>query len=959
MDIRAALPGNYILRFRNNSGGELEYTIEKELGRGNTCIVHEAFYTANSGDKKQVRIKECYPVGKKIVRLDSGELCDEDPDIFNAFKDKMTKDFKLENDLFYSDGLTDLLVNTFDIYYANNTVYVVSAYLKDSVLSEYKPNSLKSCVNIIKNAALAVGKIHERGYLYLDIKPENITVVDSVSERILLFDVDSLIHISDAKNISSIAYSRDYAAPEQRAGNMNNLGYHTDVYGVGAVLFSLIFGRAPQARDCESGAEFGFSEIIYPGNYRDKLYFILRDFFRKTLANYRLDRFRNMDETAKALAELESLADITQPYIISTKINRPAFFAGREREMAALYEEYCNSDRNFIFIAGMGGIGKTSLIKEFIFHHRGEFDAVLYLNYDGSIRRLIADDSAVRLNTVSKIPEESEEEYYSRKLKAIKEITAKQNVLAVFDNYNDLSDPGFKEILGVFGKVIFVTRNDVGALNYPCLKLCEIDDRAVLYAVFEHNLRRGLTRADIKYLDNIIEKSAANTLILELIAKQIACSFLSVKQASALIDKHGFSQIAPEKIEFARDDIYFYGTMRRILSEIFAVNKLSEENTVLLKIISIFNSDGIDAKLLQELCEFSSLNGVNSLISGGWVNAENGAVYLHPVIGEMMNAMDISEKYVVMLDKVSENLCGEFTREIDFEFSRYLLVLTDRILGEYARDTRLCGKSYARLCHTLIMNAPIDHEDKILETAEYLIDKTEYLTPLEIMDMYAVIIDMHEAYVDFERAETALERARKFAENSNDDFIRAQYFDLLADFYNKRYEKGDVKRSLKCCDNAMRFARHSNNKQAKELLASAALFKAAVMMRNGLGKRSELISLLKLDGEICSETDDKLTQINYELHMTRAWFYVFTKDKKWLNRCLHGAYKIAKRIYPSDLGTIVHIILPAARMYCNIFDTETAVKLLNCGIEICLRHEEAPYKRQQRELEKKLREIAE
>lgn len=666
-----------------------------------------------------------------------------------------------------------------------------------------------------------------------------------------------------------------------------------------------------------------------------------------------------MNAVVNALEELEKYADLTQPYIVSTALSRPVFFVGREHELDALYNEYKNPEGNYFFLSGMGGIGKTALIKEFIFRHREEFDGVLYLNYNGSLKRLISDDSAVCVNTVSRIPEEDPDDYYLRKLNAIKKIAADKNILAVIDNFDNMSDPELKDIFGSFHKTVFVTRSDVSALNYRQITVSEIENRADLYSIFEHNLRRSLTADDIQYLDNIIEKTSANTLILELIAKQISGSFLSLREASELIDERGFTRIAPEKIEFARDENYFYGTMQGILSELFAVNKLSEKQTALLKIISVFESNGIDARLLQKLCELPSLDALNSLINHGWVNSENGVVYLHTVICEMADRSEDSAIFRALFERVMRNLCGEFKRENDPDHTRYLLVLTDCILSECEKNPQLRGRSYSRLCYTLVINAPIDREGKILETAEYLIHKKEYLTPLELMDMHAVIVDMYEAASDFIPAENALIRMGKFAEKSGDDFILAQYFDMLADFYNKRYENGDVKKCLKCCDCAMKFARQSRIIQAEELLASSALFKAVVMMRNGLTKRSELLSLLKIGGDICAKFENKFTQTNYELHMSRAWFCALvTRDRTRLEKCLSRAYKIASKIYPSDLGTIVHVIIPASRMYYDLLDKKAAAELLNKGVEICRRHEELPYIRQQDELLQILRNLA-
>ena len=57
MDSRIALPGGTTLRFFNKSGGAVVFDIVREIGRGGSCIVYDAVYTANTGDVKHIRIK--------------------------------------------------------------------------------------------------------------------------------------------------------------------------------------------------------------------------------------------------------------------------------------------------------------------------------------------------------------------------------------------------------------------------------------------------------------------------------------------------------------------------------------------------------------------------------------------------------------------------------------------------------------------------------------------------------------------------------------------------------------------------------------------------------------------------------------------------------------------------------------------------------------------------------------
>ena len=74
MDGRTALTKGTRLALRNREGGLVSYIIQKEIGRGGSCIVYDASYTDNVGNSKLVRIKECYPHALKQTRREDGSL---------------------------------------------------------------------------------------------------------------------------------------------------------------------------------------------------------------------------------------------------------------------------------------------------------------------------------------------------------------------------------------------------------------------------------------------------------------------------------------------------------------------------------------------------------------------------------------------------------------------------------------------------------------------------------------------------------------------------------------------------------------------------------------------------------------------------------------------------------------------------------------------------------------------
>lgn len=83
----------------------------------------------------------------------------------------------------------------------------------------------------------AIAYLHEQGYLHLDLKPSNI-VVDA--GRAIVIDLSLARKPGNGSPGLGTWY---YLAPEQAAGG--TLDTEADVWGIGAVLFEALTGRAP------------------------------------------------------------------------------------------------------------------------------------------------------------------------------------------------------------------------------------------------------------------------------------------------------------------------------------------------------------------------------------------------------------------------------------------------------------------------------------------------------------------------------------------------------------------------------------------------------------------------------------------------------------------------------------------------------------------------------------------
>lgn len=104
----------------------------------------------------------------------------------------------------------------------------------------------REAAELVRDLALAVEYAHDHNILHRDLKPGNVLFDDRGAVRLTDFGLAKLIDTAGNETASNfIMGTPSYMAPEQAAGQTRKVGPHTDVYGLGAILYACLTGKPP------------------------------------------------------------------------------------------------------------------------------------------------------------------------------------------------------------------------------------------------------------------------------------------------------------------------------------------------------------------------------------------------------------------------------------------------------------------------------------------------------------------------------------------------------------------------------------------------------------------------------------------------------------------------------------------------------------------------------------------
>ena len=680
-----------------------EYRILELKGRGASCVVYLA---ENCSNNRRVLIKEFYPKKCDITRDENNNLVisNSDINIYRILKKQLRKAYKLQLEFHNSDETGNYTSDAETMVEAYSTLYVIMNKVVGSSYDKVVPENITEVLEVCKSVATVIGFYHKKGYLHLDIKPDNIYVLKETNQIINLFDFDTVKLKSDLENGNYIANSNEIAAPEisktkidEFTGKyLQEVDERADIYAIGHILFEKVMERNAIKSDTILGKKFNLTKTRLLENSSPQLREMIQEIFRHTVTGMKSERYSNTDELIKALDQALKIAtEEKDGYLIDNNITVTTssnYYISRKDKLSEIHQHLKNY--HIAYLYGIGGIGKSETAREYAEEYRYAYTTIQLSVYSGDLKALIAGLKIAR----SKISDDCDQtdDYfekdinirYETKLSLLsKAMINNERTLLIIDNYNVEPDSDeykrnvevMKDLKKLHIHILFTTRtlpnDDKTKINVE-----EFSKEELRHMFFAINPKDKDKEERVAQVDELIETAYRHTLTVDLVAHQTAKIEGYGKKTLAdyieILQKSGMNSGINVAVYNNKDENEKSAVIFEHIKALFNLSSLTEKERYIMVNACLLPLSGMSVAEFESFIDLENYpnsessdgwgenSTITNLVKSGWMKKIDSGVSriaLHPLVAEVV----ANELQPEITEDKCQKFCGSIEKLVD------------------------------------------------------------------------------------------------------------------------------------------------------------------------------------------------------------------------------------------------------------------------------------------------------
>lgn len=687
MKKRTALPPGTAIHINHRT-----YHIQKECGRGRQCIVYQAIYYDDLNCTHFVLIKELYPTNLNLQRKNQKLIIPEPLQItFNQLKQQFQKTYTLHTKIQMTPNMMNTSSHVLEYGETNHTLYTITDAMEGVSYAQYHETTLHELLLNTKALCEIIQVYHSNNYLHLDIKPDNIFLISKTNHQLLLLDYDT-VQPYPIKNKQSILFcTKEYAAPEVLSKKHLQIGPWSDIYSIAIILFQRLFHRFPTYNEHHEYTQYDFSSMRYDNHtYSLKLYRLLQTFFQKCFTPIISKRFQKIELLLPLLNELIEESDLSKSHLLTSFYYYQSHFIGRETELQQL--DTLLKQHKCVFIYGIGGIGKSELMKQYALLNKMKYHSIHLLLYQRSLTDNLLDNS-IHISHFNQNEDESNEHYIDRKLTFLQKNMSEHDLI-LLDNFDCENDPYLIKLLQLPCRFIITSRIDHQDYDFAQIHLKAFESLSQCHTLFELFYPKQFSIKEQKQLETIFKILEYHTMSITLLAKTIRESNISLQTIIDKLDSNqGITHLNQQQIMHRKDNDLKKDNMYIHLKTLFHLQSFTE---IEVEILASFSMLGALQIRIDLFCEWLNIqtSDLNHLIKCGWIQKEQQRITLHQLIMDLTYEQYASHPCITL----HTNLNKWYQQDTFIQEKQ----IRNRILQQFIQRSTAIHKPMQDLLHTYL-----------------------------------------------------------------------------------------------------------------------------------------------------------------------------------------------------------------------------------------------------------------